>query len=394
MPRSGSERPGAPLPTAPLGIYVHFPFCSVRCTYCDFATVAGRDDRTETYLDALLSEIGSFQNDAFGAVDTIFFGGGTPSRMHPNSTARVLTAIRGRFDVSDDAEITLEGNPESLTREALSGFLGAGITRISVGVQSLDDAVLKRVGRAHDAKTASAAVSLAREVGFPHVSLDLIAGLPGENLDAWPSTVREAAALRPDHVSVYLLESDKDTPLGRAVRGGRTHVADDDALAASYERTVSALDEAGLPLYEISNFAREACRSRHNLKYWTDAPYAGFGLGAHGYVLGARRSNRRDLDGYLADVAASVSPVDWREPYDRDRRLEEALFLGLRVVEGVDLAMLGGRYDVDLVARHAIAWERALAAGIVAFEGSRVRLTPAGRLRSNELFAELIGDHA
>lgn len=394
MPRNGSERAGAPPESAPLGIYVHFPFCAVRCTYCDFATVAGRDDRIETYLDALIQEIQTLQPEAVGAADTIFFGGGTPSRMRPASVARVLAAIRGRFDVSDNAEITLEGNPESLTAEALSGFKSVGITRISVGVQSFDDAVLKRVGRAHDAATAAQAVGLAREAGFAEVSLDLIAGLPGENLSSWPDTVRRAAALLPDHVSVYLLESDKDTPLGRSIRGGRTRVAGDDAMADTYEETVLALDEAGFPLYEISNFARAASRSRHNLKYWSDAPYAGFGLGAHGYVLGERRSNRRDLDGYLADVAASILPVDWRESYDRERRCEEALFLGLRVVEGVDLETLGARYEVDLKERHAVAWERATAAALIDWEGSRVRLTPGGRVRSNELFAELIGDPA
>ena len=394
MPRNGSERRGAPPAAAPLGIYAHFPFCSVRCTYCDFPTVAGRDDRIETYLDALIAEIGSFQPDAEGAADTVFFGGGTPSRMSADQAARVLASIRLRFDVSADAEITLEGNPESLTAEALSGFRDAGITRISVGVQSLDDAVLRRVGRAHDADGAKRAVERARAAGFNEVSLDLIAGLPGEDLDAWPDTLREAVALGPDHVSVYLLESDKDTPVGRAIRGGRTRVAGDDAMAALYEETVSALDEAGFPLYEISNFARPTRRSRHNLKYWSDAPYAGFGLGAHGYVGGERRSNRRDLDGYLADVAAGASPVDWREPYDRDRRSEEALFLGLRVVEGVDLAALGARYGADLTTRHAAAWERGTAAGLIAWEGSRVRLTPAGRLRSNELFVELIGDPA
>ena len=394
MPRNGSERAGAPPAAAPLGIYVHFPFCSVRCTYCDFPTVAGRDDRIEAYVDALIAEIGSCQPDAAGGADTIFFGGGTPSRMSPDQAARVLAAIRLRFDVAEAAEITLEGNPESLTADALSGFRGAGITRVSVGVQSLDSAVLQRVGRAHDANGAKRAVAFAREAGFQEVSLDLIAGLPGEDLARWTDTLRQAVALGPDHVSVYLLESDKDTPLGRAIRGGRTRVAGDDAMAAVYDQTVSALDEAGFPLYEISNFAVATRRSRHNLKYWRDAPYAGFGLGAHGYVLGERRANRRDLDGYLADVEAGVSPVDWREPYDRDRRLEEALFLGLRVVEGVDLAALGARYDADLTTRHAAAWERGTAAGLITFTGSRVRLTPAGRVRSNELFAELIGDPA
>jgi oxygen-independent coproporphyrinogen-3 oxidase len=195
-------------------------------------------------------------------------------------------------------------------------------------------------------------------------------------------------------VSVYLLESDKDTPLGRAIRGGRVQVATDDAMGELYDRTVACLDAAGFALYEISNFARDGRRSLHNLKYWSDAPYAGFGLGAHGYVSGVRRSNRRDLDGYLADLAAGVSPIDWSEPYDRDRRLEEALFLGLRLAEGVDLDVLGARYDADLARRYATAWERGTSAGLIAWEGSRVRLTAFGRVRSNELFAELIEDPA
>lgn len=394
MPPQGSEAPRPPPATAPLGLYVHFPFCSVRCTYCDFPTVAGRDDRIAVYIDTLIRELGSFQVEAAGAVDTIFFGGGTPSRMSPEQADRVLRAIRRRFDVRDGTEVTLEGNPESLTGEALRGFKDAGVTRISVGVQSFDDSVLSRVGRAHDAGQGKRAVSLAREAGFGDVSLDLIAGLPGEKLNDWPETLSQAAALAPDHLSVYLLESDKDTPLGRAIRGGRTVVAGDDAMAAVYDETVAALASAGYQLYEISNFARGNRRSRHNLKYWTDAPYAGFGLGAHGYVSGARRANRADLDGYLSDVAAGVDPASWREPYDRDRRLEEALFLGLRVVEGVDLNALGARYDVDLFGRHAEAWERGTAAGLIAWDGARVFLTAEGRVRSNELFAELLGDPA
>ncbi len=373
-----------------LGVYVHFPFCSVRCTYCDFPTVAGRDDRIESYLDALTTEIASLQPDAAGAADTVFLGGGTPSRLSPDQVVRVLRAIRGRFALAADAEITLEGNPESLSADKLAGYRAAGITRISVGVQSLDDRVLSHVGRAHDAAEALSAVRRARNAGFHDVSVDLIAGLPGEELDRWPETLRAVAGAAPDHVSVYLLESDKDTPLGRSIRAGRTRVADDDAMAALYERTVAVLAREGFGLYEISNFAREGRRSRHNLKYWTDAPYAGFGLGAHGYVSGVRRSNRTDVDGYIGSAGQGVDPVAWIEPFDTVRRVDEALFLGLRVVEGVDLASVGRRYGVDLAASKAAAWERAGAAGLIEWRGSRVRLTPEGRVRSNELFADLL----
>jgi oxygen-independent coproporphyrinogen-3 oxidase len=262
---------------------------------------------------------------------------------------------------------------------------------VSVGVQSFDDAVLRRVGRAHGARDAERAVTDARAAGFPAVSLDLIAGLPGEDARTWAASVERAAALAPDHVSVYLLETDKDTPLARAVHAGRVAIEGDDAQAALYEATCDVLEGAGFEAYEISNFARSGLRSRHNLKYWTDAPYAGFGLGAHGYAGGGRRANRKDLDGYLAAVEAGEDPVVWSEGYDAARRLEEALFLGLRVSRGVDLAELGARYGIDPRARFREAWERGGAAGLTVEEGGRVRLTRAGRLRSNELFAELLG---
>jgi oxygen-independent coproporphyrinogen-3 oxidase len=364
----------------------------VRCTYCDFPTVAGRDEKTGAYVEALAREIATAPAGGLTRIDSIFFGGGTPSRLREEQVAALLAAVRARFDVAADTEITLEGNPESLTRDSLAGFRRAGVTRISVGVQSLDDAVLSKVGRAHDAASARRAVAEARAAGFPDVSLDLIAGLPGEDLARWGDTIAEAASWSPDHVSVYLLESDKDTPLGRAVRGGRLTLHDDDALTAAYETTVEVLAREGFDLYEISNFARAGRRSRHNLKYWTDVPYAGFGLGAASYLAGERRGNRRDLDGYLDDLEAGLPPVAESEPFDAARRLEEALFLGLRVVEGVDLAALSRRYGLDARERFAAAWQRAYEAGSIELRGDRVALTASGRLRSNELFADLIGE--
>lgn len=386
MPSYGSD-PASP---EPLGIYVHFPFCSIRCGYCDFPTVAGRDDRIAAYLDALAREIGEGQPGLPRRADTVFLGGGTPSRMEPHQVARVVDAVRARFDLDDGAEITLEGNPESLERSRLDGVLEAGVNRISVGVQSLDDAVLRRAGRAHGAKEAFRALADARAAGFRNVSADLIAGLPGERLEAWGETVRRVQGAGPDHVSVYLLETDKDTPMARGIRTGRILAHDDDLLAAAYEETVSILEAEGLVLYEISNFARAGRRSRHNVKYWTDAPFAGFGNGAHGYVGGVRRANVRGIDAYIDAVARGEDPLDWSEPFDRRRRLGEALFLGLRRREGVDLAALAARYGEDPEATWAEAWERALAAGLAERRGSTVRLTSLGRLCSNDLFAEFV----
>jgi oxygen-independent coproporphyrinogen-3 oxidase len=377
-------------PAALAGVYVHVPFCAVRCTYCDFPTVAGQDARVPAYLDALEREVGTFQSAVQGPVDTLYLGGGTPSRLAPDQVRRIVAAVRHRFSMAPGAEVTLEGNPESLTREALAGFVEAGVTRVSVGVQSLDDRVLRAVGRAHDAAAAEAAVAWALTTDGCHVNADLIAGLPGEDLDRWDETIERVASWGTDHVSVYLLESDKDTPLSRAVRSGRTEVPDDDQQAEAYRSTVAGLEAVGLLAYEISNFAREGRQSRHNLKYWTDAPYAAFGLGAHGYAAGARRANRKDLSGYLAALAEGRDPMAWSEAFDAERRLGEALMLGLRLVCGVDLDALSARYGIDVQERYAADWERAVTAGLLVREGSRARLTPEGRLRANDLFVAFV----
>lgn len=378
------------LPTAaPAGVYVHVPFCAIRCSYCDFPTVAGQDARVPVYLDALEREIGTFQPEAEGPVDSVYLGGGTPSRLTPPQVGRVLSAVRARFAVLPGAEVTLEGNPESLGEADLAGFAEAGVTRFSVGVQSLDDAVLRRVGRAHDAAEAEAAVERALATGH-QVNADLIAGLPGEDLARWQETVTRVAGWGTDHVSVYLLETDKDTPLARALASGRVEVADDDLQAEAYRVTVETLEGAGLAGYEISNFARPGRESRHNLKYWTDVPYAAYGLGAHAYGDGRRRANTRDLSSYLAALREGRDPVEWTEPFDRERRLGEALMLGLRLADGVDLAEVEARYGIDPLLRYGEAWERADAAGLVYMKGSRARLTLEGRLRSNELFVAFV----
>lgn len=375
---------------APLGVYLHVPFCSMRCTYCDFPTVAGRDDRMAAYHDALIREIAALQPAWPREADSVFIGGGTPSRLEPGRIDELLAAVRRRFDLAPDAEVTIEGNPESLDRARLEGYRAVGVRRVSIGVQSLDDAVLRRAGRAHDAARAVAAFEDARRAGFASVSIDLIAGLPGEALEAWGRTVGRIADLEPDHVSVYLIEADKDTPLARAIRSGREPLADDDALARAWDVTSERLERSGFEHYEISNFARPGHRSRHNLKYWTDVPYAAFGLGAHAYDGRIRRANRRDLDGYLADLEEGRDPVASVDPFDPVRRLEEAVFLGLRVAEGIDLAALRRRYGTDPAERWRAVWDRGLDAGLLEVVGTRVRLTRAGRLCSNEVFAAIV----
>ena len=375
----------------PPGVYVHLPFCAVKCTYCDFPVAAGQDHRVGRYLDALEREIGAHGPQIDDPVDSIYLGGGTPSRLAPAEAARVIRAVRGRFDVAADVEITLEANPEDLDDRRLSGFAAVGIDRLSIGIQSLDGDVLSRAGRVHDGAGALEAVVRARRHGLRSVSADLIGGLPGERMERWSSTVERLLRSGPDHVSFYLLEIDQSSTLAKAVRAGRETVADDDAQAAAFETTAKVLTDAGYEAYEISNFARPGHRSRHNGKYWGDAWYAGFGIGAHAYARGARRSNVRGLTAYLRAVEAGLDPVAETDPWNAVRRLEEALFLGLRRAEGIDPVRVGGRYGVDVHAAYAEVWERHREAGLIRVERNRIALATPGRLRSNAVFRDIVG---
>lgn len=364
-----------PASPAPAGLYIHFPFCASRCSYCDFTTFAGRDDDMERYLRALEYEILEFQTEMPQSIDTIYIGGGTPSRMGPERLARLLTAVGRRFEIASGAEVTLECNPESVDEQALRGFRQAGATRVSIGIQSLDDAVLAEAGRLHDSSRGRAAACQACATAELEVGVDLIAGLPGEDLQGWRGTVAEAAALGVDHLSVYLLEGDGPSP---------------DDLAEAYRISVEALESDGFEQYEISNFARRGRLCRHNLKYWTDVWYGGFGLGAHSYYGGERTCNTADLDDYLAAIADRREPLARRQGWNAAARLEEAVILGLRLTAGIDLEILGGRYEVDLEGRYRKCWSRAQEAGLLEWSYPRVKLTARGRLLSNELFAELL----
>jgi oxygen-independent coproporphyrinogen-3 oxidase len=380
-----------PRPATGSGVYVHLPFCSVKCSYCDFPVAAGQDHRIDRYLDALLREIAEHAPDLGGDVETIYLGGGTPSRLSVAAIERVLRAVRGRYGTSGRCEVSIEANPEDLDAERARSLSGVGVDRITVGVQSLDDGVLRRTGRQHDAARALRAVRDVRGAAIGSIGVDLIAGLPGERLQAWGETVDRVIEAGCDHVSVYLLETDHPSALGKAIAAGRTSGPDDDALADAYQRSVERLARAGLEQYEISNFARPGHESRHNGKYWDDSWYAGLGLGAHAYVEGARRANVRGLTRYLRTVEEGESPVGDEDPWDPARRCEEALFLGLRRSRGVDLASLGRRYGVDLDRAYDEVWRRHVRDGLLVREGDVARLTPDGRLRSNTVFRDLIG---
>jgi oxygen-independent coproporphyrinogen III oxidase len=372
------------------GVYIHIPFCRTKCTYCAFLSGDYDEALSAQYLERLEREIADAGAlDGHPTVDTVYFGGGTPSLIPASELVRVLEGVRSAFDVTGNAEITVEMNPGTLTPEKLAAYRETGVTRASVGVQSFDDAELASIGRVHDAAEARRAVELLRAAGFDNVSLDLIAGLPDQSLEVWKRSVESAIALEPDHLSLYVLELHPGTKLARDVETGKTARPDDDLAAEAYFWMVDRLDAAGFEQYEISNFARRLAagdrRSRHNEKYWLDVPYYGFGAGAHGYSGDERRANVRSIRGYAERGAAPE-----RTPLTPRERTAEAIFLGLRRLEGIDLAQFAARYGVGILEEYAEGLTPLMDAGLVETVAGRLRLTRRGLVLSNEVFAAFV----
>jgi oxygen-independent coproporphyrinogen-3 oxidase len=407
------------------GIYIHIPFCRSRCSYCDFATGAYEGQLAERYVSALTQEISTFRlapaadsDDAHDAptdapagearadaprvasrsdvdsvdtVDTIYFGGGTPSLLTPVQVGRILRAVGERFRVAPDAEVTLEMNPGTVTPESVAGYREAGVNRASFGLQTFDDEQLRRLGRTHTAADARRTLRLLREAGFDNVSFDLIAGLPGQTLAEWARNMDDALALRPAHLSLYLLEVHEGTPLAAQLREGRWPQPDPDVAARMYQLLIERTRAAGYEHYEISNFCQPGREARHNLKYWTNAPYYGFGSSAHSYD-GARRrwSNERDAARYVELLETSgAAVVETNELTARDAGAE-ALFLGLRLMRGVDLRAHQTRFGTDVRSEYAADLSRFREADLVELDGDLLRLTRSGVLLSNEVFAAFV----
>lgn len=375
------------------GIYIHIPFCRARCSYCDFATGAYESALADRYVSALAREVEAFAHAAAcEEVDTIYFGGGTPSLLTHAQVARIIEAVRRRFRVADGAEATLEMNPGTVTRETLQGFRAAGVNRASFGAQTFDERELKHLGRTHTADDTRRTLSLLREAGFTNISFDLIAGLPEQTLEAWERNLDEALALRPEHLSLYLLEVHEGTPLADQIRQGRYRTPDPDLAAEMYRLMVERACSAGYEQYEISNFCLTARESRHNLKYWTGAPYFGFGCSAHSFDGRASRwSNERDARAYVELIEEKGSAVVTRDELDARDQSAEALFLGLRLLRrGVNLAEHRARFCRDVRADFAEDLARFNDAGLIEINGDVLRLTPAGALLSNEVFSAFV----
>jgi oxygen-independent coproporphyrinogen-3 oxidase len=371
-----------------VGLYVHIPFCSAICNYCNFNRGLFDEDLKTQYISALLQEIQSKGDGAES--DTIFFGGGTPSLLEPQEVAAIIDTCRKSFTLAADAEVTLEANPETVTPEKLVGFRAAGVNRLSFGVQSFRDEELQRLSRLHSAARAREAFAMARGAGFDNVSLDLMMWLPGQSVADWLASVQGLIALGPEHASLYLLEIYPNAPLRDLMARGRWVVAAEDDAAEMYLQAMDALDQAGYEQYEISNVARPGRQSRHNVKYWTDGEWHGFGCGAHSTRKGVREKNVASTTEYISIVAAQGQLTVESRSIAGQTRLEEALFMGLRLTRGVDLASIESRYQTDVWRVYGSELESFVDQGILIYDGGRLRLTRQGMLLANEVMAVFI----
>ena len=372
-----------------LGVYLHLPFCVERCGYCSFNTAPYTLGSMGRFLAALLGEIDLVARAPWTrsiTVRSVFVGGGTPSLAAPVEMAAILERLRARFAVEPGAEVTVECNPESVSRERLAGYRRAGVSRISLGVQSLDDRILPTLGRLHSAREAREAFDAARAAGFDNISADLIYGLPGLDTDTWEATVRGLIEWEPDHLSAYALALDEGSLWHAA---GVKGLPGEDAVADQYRRLLHAAGEAGYEHYEISNYAWPGRRSAHNQIYWRAEEYLGLGPGAAGFLGDVRYVNVKPVERYCALAEAAQLPVGSHETLTARQRLAERLILGLRTRDGIPRAWLEERITLEPGRLPALleTWQER---GLLVDEGGRVRLTEAGFLLSDALFVDLL----
>jgi oxygen-independent coproporphyrinogen-3 oxidase len=369
------------------GIYLHVPFCKSRCSYCDFATDVYKNGETvERYVSALTKEIENFPLKEI--IDTIYFGGGTPSLLTAKQLEKILSSIHKTFSVDSNSEITMEMNPATMTLETVQDYRSLGVNRASFGAQTFDDTELKRLGRRHTAQDVRETIELLRTANFQNVSFDLIAGLPRQTLKDWQRNLDEALKLKPEHLSLYLLEIHEATPLAEQIRSRRQPMPDEDLSAEMYELMLEKTSEKGYEQYEISNFALSGFKSKHNSKYWTLDAVFGFGCSAHSFDGQKKRwLNERDTLKYVETIEKNVSPIVEENEIEQK---SEYVFLGLRLSKGIDLDEYKKRFGVDLTEEYANDLSRLQEAELIEITENSLKLTNKGYLFSNEVFSVFV----
>jgi oxygen-independent coproporphyrinogen-3 oxidase len=359
------------------GLYIHIPFCLSKCHYCDFYSSTSTSAIPD-FLKALFKEMEMYPNQ-FNPFDSVYIGGGTPSLLSPQQLADILTSVRKNFDLMADTEISIETNPADLDQSLLESIRKTGIKRINIGIQSFDDKVLAFLGRRHSAKQAISAIEASRKAGFQNIGLDLIHGVPGQGMDSWVDTLKQAVAFSPEHLSCYQLTLGAKTPLGIRCNAGEFLMPGEELQYEFFIKTSEFLEDAGYIHYEVSNFSRGLkYASRHNQKYWDHSPYLGLGPSAHSFQLNRRWWNHRSLDQYLAAINAGNLPIEETEILTMEQLRLEALYLGLRTKKGVSLHDFKNQYHYDLFAERKEMIDKLREEGLISIQDGRLYPTQTG----------------
>jgi oxygen-independent coproporphyrinogen III oxidase len=372
-----------------LGIYIHIPFCQSKCDYCHFISVPFRADWADRYKKAVLKEIESYPV-TIEEVNSIYFGGGTPSLVPADHIAEILGECRRRFHMTEDCEVSMEANPGTISADKTAVYRKSGINRISVGAQSFADQELLSIGRLHTSGMISEAFELLHKDGFRNINMDLLLGLPGQTAESWRRNLCETVHLSAPHVSVYMLDLDEPCPLQSQVADGSAALPGEDLVSDLYLETIQFLSSFGYRQYEISNFAKPGYDCRHNLKYWKREAFQGFGLGSHSFDRHSRYANLSQIEDYISAMETGASPVSWRELVTDKQALQETLFLGLRLNEGVSWNQLQNPNTGDDLTIYGDSLKDFCDRGLMERTDSIIRLTKSGMLLSNEIFQKFV----
>lgn len=381
-----------------IGLYIHVPFCNSKCTYCDFTSfvpkASERNQIIDQYFDALHTEFNQYiQNGYKFSVESIYFGGGTPSSVPASHIETMLTLIKSKCTLTDDCEITLEVNPGTITRESAIQYKNSGINRISMGLQTTSNSLLKTIGRTHDFETFQASYKLLRDIGFDNISLDLMFGLPGQSMASLRESMQEIIRLNPEHASIYSLKVESGTPMAKMLEKGLIKLPDEDMEREMYHTIIDVMESYGFYQYEISNFSKPGMASKHNLIYWHNQPYLGLGLSAHSKLNSVRFANTNDFETYLSIIGHKNRSIRVEETkIDTLEDLFETIILGLRLNEGLDIEKLNQAYQIDFEQKYHSVLEKLKLYELIETEGQVVKLTQKGMDLSNQVFGAFMNE--
>lgn len=375
--------------TSNLGIYIHIPFCKKRCYYCDFITFSDKDEKIDRYVEYLLEEIKMYGNKD-DLVDTIFIGGGTPSYISEEYIFKIMEKLNKEFRIDKDAEISIEANPGTLNREKLEKYLESGINRLSIGLQSMDDETLKKIGRIHTSNEFYENYNLAREVGFRNINIDLMFDLPNQTSEILDNTIEKVIDLEPDHISFYSLILEEGTKLDNDYKNGNLILANEDEEREMYHKGIELLKESGYKQYEISNFARNEKYSKHNIKYWEIVPYLGLGLGSHSLYKGKRFNNFKDFNNYFKKIENKEFPIEESHILEKDDEILEYIIMKLRMLEGINLNYFKNRFQIPLEELYKDVINKNIEGKLLEVKNGSLRFTKRGLDISNQVYLDFM----